>query len=172
MGKSLSKKFILILTAVVLIVVMTTAAAYAYFSSYDVRGGSLKLSLQPKTTIVETPTDKDKTIVIKNIAEEGGTSVVVRVFVYGPDGMKVSVGDGWVRSGDCWYYSKVLKPGEETTSMLASIEDVKPSLDNSDTEIIVLHESAAAVYDEDNIVIAPEGWTGFPVIKAEEAADE
>ena len=168
MKREFRKRLVLFVIAGVMMIVATTGAAYAYFSSYDIRGGSLKLSLSPRTEVEEEPKDTSKTISIKNVAEENGTNVVVRVFVYGPDGMKVTAEDGWVQSGDCWYYKKVLKPGESTSDMVASIEGIDPSVDMSSLDIIVVHEASPAVYDENDKVVAPSGWAGFPEIKAEE----
>ncbi|MBQ6622304.1 MAG: hypothetical protein IJH75_05675 [Mogibacterium sp.] len=161
----------LVLLAVLLLLLVPLGLTRAYFSDYEEQIGEARINLKGETVIEEEVQEMEKTITIVNTGEPGkSASVVVRVRIFGPDEMTVpTVGDGWVLSGDWYYYKHVLAPGEETTSITASVKDVPVTLELSDMDIIVVQESAPAVYDVNNVVIAPEGWAAdeFPEIHAE-----
>ena len=169
----LKRNTVMVLIAALLVVGASIGLTAAYFSDYEDQLGVAKLNLSGETTIEEEVTDTEKTIVIKNTGVEGqSANVVVRIQIFGPDGMTIpegSIGSGWVKGGDYYYYNKVLAPGEETTSITASVKDLPVDVDLSDFDIIVVQESATAVYDENNVVKCPAGWSAgdFPKIKAQ-----
>lgn len=161
------------LIAMITVIACSTVAAYAYFTDYDHLLGAAKLSLSGETEIEEEVTDTEKTVSVKNTGEEGkNASVVVKLLIYGPDGMKVTLSDSsdWTAFNTekgvyGYYYNHVLAPGESTSKVVASVADIPAGADMTDFQIIVLQESSTAVYDEDGKIAAPDGWDGFPEIR-------
>jgi len=169
--KTYRVKSLAVLLAVMLLVLGTIGTAYAYFSDYDWGAGTAKLSLSGSTTIDEEVKDGVKNIVIENKSEQA--AVIVRVGIYGPDEMKVTLppNDNWEKSGDFWYYKKVLAAGETTVD---PIKAEISGMDEKDFEeygdslnITVVHESAVVVYNEDGSIRTPEGWDAAIVSKIE-----
>lgn len=172
MKKLRNKKFALI-CAVVLTLMVSSGVTLAYFSDYEIAQGEAKIKLAYQTEIEEEVTDTEKTITIKNTSDkETGGDVVVRVAIYGPDKMKIDLGEGWSQkqTDGYYYYNKILKPGEgdesSSSSIKASIEDIPKTIDLSEMEIIVVHESAPVVYDSQGKVQKPDGWGFIPDITA------
>ena len=165
MKKLRNKKFALI-CAVVLTLMVSSGVTLAYFSDYETALGEAKISLSDRTEIHEEVTDKEKKISIKNTGTEDFADVVVRVAIYGPDEMKVTLGDGWTENGGYYYYDQILKPGDESSQITANIEDIPKTIDLSELEIIVVHESAPVVYDSQGKVQKPDGWGYIPDITA------
>lgn len=159
-------KLIIAVLAVILALSASSGVALAYFSDYEAALGERTLTLNDETQIEEEVTDTEKTIKITNT---GDTAVVVRVAIYGPDGMKVEASSHWKKSGDYYYYDQVLEPGASTETIKASVADIPVTADMSEFEIIVDHESAIATYsyvDGRNVVNSPAGWD-LPTIVAE-----
>ena len=164
--KSGRLKLIIAVLAVILALSASSGVALAYFSDYEPALGERTLLLNDETQIEEEVTDTEKTIKIVNT---GKSAVVVRVAIYGPEGMKVEADSHWKKSGDYYYYDQVLAPGESTTSIKASIADIPVTADMEEFEIIVNHESAIATYqyiDGKNVVQNPPGWN-LPTIVSE-----
>lgn len=169
MVKRRNRKPIIAAIAILLTLSVSVGLTVAYFSDYETAMGEVSLNLSGQTQITEEVTDTQKVIRIVNTGSKGDADMVVRVRVFGPDGMKVSVGDGhWTKpSGSEWYYyDQVLAPGESTSAITASIADLPVDTDLSEFDIIVEHESAIAAYDENDTVKKPEGWDYIPVIRA------
>lgn len=164
MRKCRNKKLIIAIIAVVLTLLTSTGVTLAYFSDYETAMGEVTLNLNGQTEIYEEVTDTQKVIRIFNT---GDANVVVRVAVYGPEGMKVTADDEhWQKHGGYYYYDMVLKAGESTGTITADITGIPVTEDLSEFDIIVNHESAIAVYDEENTVKKPDGWDYIPMIKA------
>ena len=164
--KSGKLKLIIAVLAVILALSASSGVALAYFSDYEPALGEKTLTLGDETQIEEEVTDTEKTVKIVNT---GDTAVVVRVVIYGPDGMKITADSHWKKNGDYYYYDQVLAPGESTTTIKASVADIPASADMSAFEIIVNHESAIATYknvDGKNVVQSPAGWD-LPTIVAD-----
>ena len=88
------------LIAIIAVLACSTVAAYAYFTDYDHMLGAAKVILSGQTDIEEEVTDTEKTVSVKNTGEEGkNADVVVKLMIYGPDGMKVTLSDSadWTR---------------------------------------------------------------------------
>ena len=106
-------------------------------------------------------------ISIENVGE---TDVVVRVAIYGDyiDWDKSTIGEGWTRAdGDEWYYyNKILKPDETTSTITAKVDKTAAEKAGHDFDIVVVHESERVSYDgtADNKVRKPDGWTNMPAI--------
>ena len=150
---TLSKKLLVI--AITLSLLTSVGMAFAYFSDYVEAKGEAKLALTGKTEIDEQVTEYKKEISIYNT---GDIDMVVRVQVFGPDGMAVS-GVGWTQHGDWWYYNEALAPGEDskTSTLTAEVNNVPVDPEN-DLEIIVVHESAPAVYDTSGNLTPWDKW--------------
>ncbi len=166
--KKFERRSVSVLLAVVLMLVLTLGTAWAYFSAYDAFVGGAVLQLDGQTEIEEQTTDTSKTVVINNT---GKSDVIVKVMIYGPEEMTLEASDDWkvIDNGDgsfIAYYRSILPAGESTTSMTAKIDGVPVTIENSDVEIIVMQECAIASFDENNKVIAPGDWAGFPEITA------
>lgn len=162
-----------LIISLILILAVSVGVTYAYFTDYDQLAGAATLSLNGATEVEEEVQDLTKTISIENRGEEGkNASCVVKLLIYGPEGMTVSLDNAsdWTKLETEegvyeYYYNHILAPGKTTSNVVASIEDVPADADMADLEIIVLHESKAVVFDEDGKVIAPQGWVDFPEIK-------
>lgn len=158
---------IIAVVAVVLTLFASVGVTLAFFSDYETALGEVKVHLNGQTTIQEEVTDTEKVISIFNDSTDPGANVVVRVIAYGPDGMTVTPADGhWIKNGDYYYYDQVLKPGEHTSNLTASVKDIPVSENMPAFDIVVNHESAIATYDENNNVQKPDGWNFIPTIKA------
>ena len=160
--------------SLVLVIALSVGVTFAYFTDYDQLAGSAKLNLSNETEIEEEVTDTSKTISIQNTGKEGeNASCVAKLLIYGPEGMTVApdAPDDWtpLEAKDgvfMYYYNKVLAPGESTSKVVAKVDDIPKDADMKDFEIIVLQESETFSVDDDGFVVAPEGWTDFPKIKA------
>ena len=155
----------LITAAIILAVVTPVQIGRAYFSDYDNTYGTATVHLSGQTEIVEEPSDKEKVIAIRNT---GSAPVTVRLAIYGPSELSISMENSsdWSRAdGDeFYYYTQVLEPGETTSKITASLENIPASMDYADLEITVIHESAPLVY-EDGSLRKPDGWDNMPEIK-------
>jgi hypothetical protein len=140
---TLSKKLLVI--AITLSLLTSVGMAFAYFSDYTEAKGEATLALKGKTDIDEQVTENKKEISIYNT---GDIDMVVRVQVFGPEGMTIT-GAGWTPVGDWYYYNEALAPGEDskTSTLTAEVNNVPVDPENN-LEIIVVHESAPAVYDK------------------------
>lgn len=157
-----------VLLAALLIMLGTVGLALAYFTDYDEAYGRATLNLNGGTTIDEGSSDAQKDIVIHN--DQGETYRIVRVAVFGPDKMQVTVPSGWTKSDDgFYYYNSVLAPGADTGSpivaLIPDLTDKERAELGSTIDITVVHESAVAVYKDDNTVKIPDGWDQSVVIQ-------
>ena len=160
--KALKRNKFIALLAAVMILVTSVGLAYAYFSDYHEATGSAVLQLNGQTEITEDvdETSGQKTIKIVNV---GKANTVARVRIYGPDGMAVEPGADWEKIGDYYYYTKILAPGDETSTIIAKIDGIPVDADMDNFDITVIQESALAVIDG-GIVAKPDGWENFPTI--------
>lgn len=157
-----------------MVLVISVGISFAYFTDYDHQLGKAKISLSGQTELEEEFKDTKKIVSIKNTGVEGeNADCVVKLLIYGPEKMEVSLGtpEDWtpieMEDGAYgYYYNKVLAPGESTSKVTANIANIPKDVDMSDFEIIVLQESKTFEIGDDGNVIAPDGWTGFPTIKA------
>lgn len=151
-----NNKFLFVI-AMALVLSMTVGLTFAFFSDYTYAKGGSSLALGSKTEIVEEVTNDSKTVMVKNTGE---TNVVVRAMIAGPTEMKVEASGNWEQDGDYYYYKKVLKPGETTGgTLVANTKDYPAGTDLGDGyQIVVVHESVQATYDENNKVEVPAGW--------------
>ena len=161
MKKKTTKQMLLTVCAVALVLFTTVGSAFAYFSDYEEAQGGATLKLQGETTLHEDLINNNKHITIVNTGE---VDMIVRVAVFGTEAEGKTVmtvaGENWTQSGDYWYYNEILAPGKSTAELVGTLSTAAvDELDEKDLEIIVVHESAPAVFNKDNIVKKPDGWT-------------
>ena len=178
-----SGKICAALLAVLVLSASLAAGAGAYFSDYETALGEVPVYLSGRTEVKESVADGKKTISIINT---GNSTVVVRAQVYGPDIMQVSFekDSDWDKTqADYYYYKSVLAPGESTSEIYAEVNIKNPTEQEEAAlatlgdqfEIVVVQESAPAVYDENNVVMKPvfyvdgveKTWDYIPVITLE-----
>ncbi|MBR2512381.1 MAG: hypothetical protein IKE49_04855 [Firmicutes bacterium] len=166
--KSAKRKMLTALVTAVLLLMTTTGAAFAYFSDYDIGYADLALHLKGQTVIDEQIHEGDKTISIKNT---GNAAVVTRVRIIGTDMLKITFDDqsDWEQHGNFYYYTKLLAPGANTSAINAklSVTEKQAEMIGDTFDIIVVHDSAPAVFGKNNKVKKPKGWEYIPDIKAE-----
>lgn len=168
MKKKTTKQMLLTVCAVALVLLTTVGTAFAYFSDHEEAQGGATLKLQGETTLHEEMDGNNKHIVIENTGE---VDMIVRVAVFGTEveGKTVMTvaGKNWTQDGDYWYYNELLAPGKSTDELVGTLTaDDAEGLEAEDLEIIVVHESAPAVFNKDNTLKRPDGWT-LPEIKVE-----
>lgn len=75
----------------------------------------------------------------------------------------------WEKNGDFYYYKKILPPDANTSDIEAklTLTDEQKKILGDTFDIVVVHESAVAVFDENNKVRKPSGWDYIPDISAE-----
>ncbi len=157
-------KILTVLIAVIALSALFAMGAVAYFSDYELGIGDVTLNLAGQTEISEEVYEGNKTISIKNT---GDATVVVRAAVYGGDLMTVTASGDWTQNGDYYYYTKVLAPGESTSTIKAEMKDLtKEQVEamGETFDVAVVHESALAVYDDNNKVVKPDAWDYIPDI--------
>ena len=166
--KAAKKKTVLAVFALALALIVTVGVAFAYFTDYETVRGTASVKLSGNTMLKEEFKDENKIVTIEN---KGDGDAIVRVGIYGPDGMKFSYEnpDDWYHENgdDFWYYKHVLPAdGSNTTSSITvSVEGIPKDVELTDMDIIVVHESVPLAVGEDGYYIVPDGWQ--KVVKAD-----
>lgn len=131
---------------------LTLQSSMAYFTTYVSAGGSRPVSLGAQTEIHEDVSDMTKHITISNTSEVNDCFVRVKAFYAETFDVSYTDVEGkgdWKQGEDnYWYYSKVLKPGEET-SMLDAHITVPEGFDADSFNVVVIQECIPAVYDDE-----------------------
>ena len=155
MKKTRKNRFLLLTAAILLAaLILPGKAALAYFTDYQQAAGEQKISLAWQTKIHEQMEENDKHITIENT---GDTNVLVRVAVFAADYAKTEETDSWKQGEDgWWYYNQILAPGKTTEELVVTV--TAEELPEGDAEIIVVHESARAVYENGSTLRAPADW--------------
>ena len=149
------KKLILFMTALMLVLSLSVGLTLAYFSDYETVKAEGVVGIGGKTQVVEEYDANEKTVKVKNTGE---TDVIVRVAVYGPEGMEITAGEGWDKDGDYYYYSEVLTAGAETSEIVAVTEGLLSEDLGDSFDVVVQHESKQVAYDASQKIIVPEDW--------------
>ena len=171
-----NRKMKLLVVGLLLVALVLPAAAYAYFTDYEDAWGGAVIKLEGETKIHEEASTDKKVVSIENT---GDTNVIVRVGIFGDyiSGITFENKKDWThKDGDDWYYySQILKPGETTSSITATVNKTAAEDAGHDFDIVVVHESERVSYDgtADNKVRKPDGWTNMPAIygSSEEVGD-
>ena len=147
--KKINRRIVLLVMSLVLVISVAIGATMAYFSAYDAHKGEAALALKGGTEIEEETGENQKIVTIHNTGE---TVVVVRVAVYGPEPMDKG-GEGWTKKTvdgtEYWYYDKEILPGGQSTPLTAKYTG---SVTDAEMEIIVVHESETAQFENGKLV--------------------
>ena len=171
------KNRIMTALCIALCLAVSVGIAVAYFTDYENAKGGAVLSLNGSTETQEDLDRNGKTIAIYN---NGDTDMAVRVMIFGDTDL-ITVGDSssWTASAAesadgvlVYYYNGILHPGKTTPELRAEISGRVSETDPVSFDITVVHESSRVTYTQDesggNVVAAPDGWAGFPLIAAED----
>ena len=162
-----SKAIRLAVIALALTLVVSVGAAAAFFTTYVRAEGGHELLLGDETYIEEEVNGMEKTI---SIANKGDTNVYVRVkLLYSDYNNEVDIsfddendlkleGDGY------YYYNKILKPGEFTTEITASIKIKGEKSPMDQVDVIVVNECTQYIWDDQGLGNTPAypGWANRP----------
>lgn len=158
--RRLTRKTIVLLVAVIMTLSVSVGMTIAYFSDTASAEGGAVLLLQGQTEIHETPEEGQKTISIENISTDP-VDMVTRVRVYAPVDIEPNLGSGWADGGDgWWYYTEALAPtapGNTTTNLVVTWE-VKESDHLENYDVVVVHESSVATYNDAGEILQPKDW--------------
>ena len=155
MKRRLEKKILCLASAaLVLTAGVSVKEAMAYFTTYTSASGGAGLDLGFGT--VEPPAEEfsDWTKHITIRSGEDGQDCFVRVKVFAgakyQDGLQYSDASGrWTPGEDgYYYYSEVLKPGEQTDRLDVKINGISEE-DQEDFNVIVVQEHSMVFYDEE-----------------------
>ena len=156
--------------------------AWAYFTTYAKAQGGYTLKLGDTTEIDEVVRNNEKII---TISITSGEPVYVRVQAYsGGDYDLTYTGDGWVKSGDWYYYTKPLvfggEPEEANTlpltvsiSLKEELKDGEQStIGDANVNIAVVYETTRALYNDAGTEFAAwdsdtmkQGWEDKVIVR-------
>lgn len=149
-----SKAFLASLFAMSLVAGVSAGTAHAYFTTYVTAKGGHTLELENRVQIEEDVKAMEKQIALTNT---GKTSLFVRVKVFSGSQVEIQYRmtnpEEWVQGQTdengfvYWYYTKVLHPGETSSSLFAKI--VLPEGYEQSFDVVVVQESTFATADED-----------------------
>lgn len=136
--------------------VLCLGRASAYLTSHARTYGYASLNLNnTRTDLYDDVANWEKHVAIKNTGD-GDCQVRVKFFVAAKYAGYITYHSddaGWSQNSDgYWYYDGILKPGESTPELLATLDSQKFSHDftvdgSEDFNVIVVHEYARVQYD-------------------------
>jgi len=161
------RKIVMLIIAAALVLLVSVGVTFAYFSDYEEASGGATLKLGGETEMTEGEDSASKHIVVENT---GDTNMITRVMIFDNEHMTVTLENekDWhetkIEGGKCYYYTKVLKPGEKTSAIDAELSvEWKGEEPEYNFDVTVIHESAQAVYNGKTLV-TPEGWDNISKI--------
>lgn len=155
MRKRFSKK-LLCLTAALTLFAGTFAIenAYAYFTTYTEAKGKVRFQMGTTSTRPHEEVKEGKKIV--SIENTGDYDCYVRVKAYAGNNYTLSYADGgsgtWSAGNDgYWYYSKILKTGSVSESVIVNLpkELLEAVEDDTELNVVVIQECTPVQYDEE-----------------------
>ena len=165
MRNNRKRSLIALLTAVMLLS-GTIGLTAAYFSDVDPYIGEAKLILKGKTEIHEGDKDTEKNIQVENVGE---VPVFVRVQLFGPDQLEITVDNKtWIKGDDgYYYYCKILQPKPDEPNITPANTLVgkvtlseKEAAEMGDSfTVTAVQECSTIIYDENNVAQPMLGWT-------------
>ena len=154
----MKKKIYLMAAALALIATIGIGSAFAYFTTYVVADGGVKVSIGSTVTVPEEEMNLHfKHVTIKNT---GDYDCYVRVkafagaeydnLIYSDDNGKWSLGaDGY------YYYSDIVPAGETTGTLKIAVEGLKEApKENESFNVIVVQECTPVLFSEDGTAYA------------------
>ena len=160
------KRSLIALLAVVMLLSGTLGLTAAYFSDVDPYIGEAKLILKGKTEIHEGDKDTEKNIQVENVGE---VPVFVRVQLFGPDQLEITVDNKtWIKGDDgYYYYCRILqaKPDEpyitpkDTLVGTVSVTPKQAAELGDSFTVTAVQECSTIIYDDNNEAQPMLGWT-------------
>lgn len=148
----------------------TANSTLAYFTTYASAKGGVTIELGHNTRIKEEFKDWKKTIQIENT---GDVDCYIRTKIIAASQFDITAeGSNWSLSSDgYWYYSQIVKPGEMTEAIVASIK-VKKEVEAS-FNVVVVQECTPVVYDKDGNPCSSENadWSAAAQYEEKEAVE-
>lgn len=173
--KKFNKKSLALLIAAALLLTIAVSGTVAFLVDST---GSLVNTFTPTevgTTITdEVKTGAKETIIINNPSGDKKIAVYVRVAIVGnwvknvngtemivspatATDLSFELGEGWVKSGNYYYYTKAVEPDASTTDLLRTSIQATTKDDGSYLVVTVLHQSIQA--EPVSAVQNAWGWT-------------
>ena len=160
------KRSLIALLAVVMLLSGTIGLTAAYFSDVDPYIGEAQLILKGKTEIHEGDKDTEKNIQVENVGE---VPVFVRVQLFGPDQLEITVDNKtWIKGDDgYYYYCKILQPKPDEPNITPANTLVgkvtlseKEAAEMGDSfTVTAVQECSTIIYDDNNVAQPKLGWT-------------
>ena len=151
----MKKKFYLAAAALTLVATIGISSAMAYFTTYVLADGGVKVSMGSTITIPQEQVEEGQKII--KIKNEGDYECWVRIKVFAGSEHEFAYADEsgkWIPGAEGYYYYSDIVPAEGLTEELkVTIKDLLP--DDLDTEtneafnVIVVQECTPVLYDED-----------------------
>lgn len=161
------KRIIIISIVLMLLALIPVQSTLAYFTDRHQYKGEATLDLNWKTEFKEEMKDNDKDLTVKNTGE---VDVIVRVKVFCNQTLidQIDTNDVWIKNEeDGWYYyAKILPVGATTEDLYVKLKG-SDKLPEYEFNIIVVHESARVVYENNTQLKKPEGWKYVPEVTAQ-----
>lgn len=152
MNKNVTNKIRILIAvfAVALFAMLAIPSSYAYFTARDTTK-TVYTFAKIDTEIEEPQPELQATYIIKrpSVRNIGDTGCMIRVrlnaspeklFTDGALELDVNKGE-WIKSGDYYYYNKVLEPGETTSSVINGIFIKDKSQLTEDFDVAITQES-------------------------------
>lgn len=163
------KSFVLTVLVLALVLSATVGSALAYFTANASAEGSVPVKVGGGTQMKEEVGSWQKVITISyDTSDPNNTQpVYVRFRAFGPtysngEGALTVTGDGWTQVGDWYYYNQALDPEHPDASLITvAIKEMSRAqydkfLEEGDgLDVIVVYESAPALYKEDGSLMDP-----------------
>lgn len=161
--KTLYKK--IAIASAAFVAMFSIVPAWAYFTDTHEANGTIRIRVEPTTTIEEKYVAGQKTVVIRNL-DTSDTPVFVRARVYASDVFttNISAVNGWRDGDDGWYYyNKPLDVGDDTAPFVIDIpellvENPDAIIDDLKVEanynVIVIYESTPVQHKADGTEFA------------------
>lgn len=144
-----NKTALLVVMALVMVLGVSVKESLAYFTTFATAKGGYDVALGWETEIDEEFVDNKKTISIENTGDMD-CYVRVKVLATQEANLKFSGSDKWKQGGDgYWYYSDIVKANSKTESLIATIGPVDKDVIKADFDVVVIHESAPVLYDDE-----------------------
>ena len=130
--------------------------AAAYLTGNALATGTAPVAPLALSTTLNETVDEDSPVKHVTItADTDSAPVWVRVMVLQGETFGATIGgDGWTQDGDWWYYDSPLQPGETANELTVSVDNIPggaKALADESFNVIVIHECAPVLYDEDGV---------------------
>ena len=153
------KRLNIILSGLLLVMILCTSigTAMAYFTANTEAEGAVPLTLGDREEIEEEFQDWVKHVTITSQEDSEPVYIRAKVFYSVASGLTADVGGkGWSAGDDgYYYYGKIVKEKESTTSLDVAIGNIpKDAKEGDEFNVVVIYESAPVRYKADGTAYA------------------